>query len=427
MEREARVGRSLALHACVVALLAAVCSLAMPRGAPDTTRYLAEAKSLAETNTFSLGEEVPTCRDAPGLPFVLSLFMRLGFEKPETPARLLNALCAGVIGFCGGLAVFWLMGTRSGGWRFVPVVAVYYCGLFPTILGSCSFVLTEVLYAALFLVGNIVVLGALRNSTSPKWLWLLSAGVVWGGATLVRPVPYVYPLLALPALVMLSWTPGDALPALLRRGGKVALASLAGFLVVTVPWTTRNFFQFHAFVPVCFGTGTYMYIGSSEEWNAEWPEFDPAERLMIESPGMTRLEADRELGRRAKMKIVRDPVTWGTLSALKVRRFLFEVAGSKKQIGSQFVVWALTLANVFNLLFAVIGGVALWRRTMWRELLWLLLPVIYTGALHMALYSMGRFRVPVEPYVCVLAVVGAFSLAQCCRVGDAKRGVGERA
>ena len=400
--------RSLALHACAVALVAAVCALAMRRDAPDTTRYMAEARSLRDTGTFSLENEVPTLRDAPGFPFVLSVFMRIGFEKPETPARLLNAVCAGLIGFCCGLVVSWLLGDRWGGGIF-PLLAVYYCGLFPTILGSCVFVLTEVVYAMLFLVGNVLVLRA-WSTPSGKWLCLPLAGLALGLATLFRSVPYAYPLLAFPLLLFLSWKSGESVGALARRAGGPVLLGLAVFCAATLPWTLRNMTHSGAFVPVCFGTGTYLYIGASEEWNAQWPEFDPAERLMAERPEMTRIEADQELGRLAREKILGAPVSWLALALVKLKLFWFEVPGSKKQIGSPLMAYALMLVNMVNLSLAVVGGVALWRLARRRELLLILLPVVYTCALHVVLYAMGRFRVPVDPYLCVLAVVGGWVL-----------------
>lgn len=403
--------KSLIPHACVVAVVAAVCALGLKRDAPDTGRYLEEAHSIAMTGTFSLGNEVPTLRDAPGLPFVLSVFIRMGIVNPETPARLLNAMCAGAVGLLCGIVTRWLAGVGAGT-RLFSVVAVYYCGLFPTILGSCLFALSEVLYGALFLAGNVLALSILRARGAAGWpVWAL-VGLAWGVATLFRAVPYAYPFAALPILVALSRGRGERLVPLLRRSVIRALVCLAAFLAATLPWTVRNAIHFKAFVPVCFGTGTYLYVGASKEWNAEWPDFDPSERLMEETPGMTRLEADKELGRRAADVIMRDPAGWLRLGCLKAERFFLEVPGSKKQIGSKLLAWGLSAVNMVNLLLAAVGAAVLLRTPERRWLAWLVLPVFYSLALHVLLYSMGRFRVPVEPYLCVLAVVGALSLVR---------------
>ena len=104
----------IAIHACIAALAALFVALRFPHDAPDTARYLDEARNLAIQGVFSLDGASPTTRDVPGFPFLLAIFIKAGLD-PVFWARLANALCIGFIAAgCGRITRILTAGTR---WR----------------------------------------------------------------------------------------------------------------------------------------------------------------------------------------------------------------------------------------------------------------------------------------------------------------------
>ena len=389
----------LPFHAGLVAVVGTVVALRFPHVAPDTSRYLAEAQSLAANCMFSLDGVTPTTRDVPGFPFLLAIFIKLGLD-PIFWGRLLNGLWIGLIAAgCGRLTRILTDGTR---WRELStILAVYAGGLFPTILGSSVFVLTELPYAALWLWSHVFLLTAACSSgrnTVRRWMM---SGILLALACYLRPIPLFYPALLLPAVMFALAVRGShSVPLwerLLRNWRRAAI--FAGVMaVVILPWTIRNLVVTEQFLPLNDGTGMHLYIGASQEWRGEYPDFEPVTPLMAK--GMTLGEANHELGRQAMKNIKQDPAAWLALFPLKLKRLWLEVPGAKRQIESPRLKTGLAGVAMCSLLLAAAG---VWRFRRAPAAWLLLLPALYITGVHGVLFAMARFRIPVEPYLICLA------------------------
>jgi hypothetical protein len=399
-------------HLTVVLAAGLIVAFMFPRRAPDTDRYLSEARALYESGTLSLdGGATPTARDAPGLPLLFWLAMKAGFKNPETPVKVLNGVCLAVIALSCSAALRFLLGNAPARVRAKAANdGIYYCGLYPAVLGTCVFVLTETIYTALFLLGHVLILASFEKGSGQKkiiWLWM-TAGFVWGLSALFRPVSLLYPFAALPLAAWFMWrikikeTRG---PHFFTFKSPVFIsAGLLIFALVLSPWVIRNFVVFGKLIPGAVGGGTYLYIGASREWGAEYPDFFPPDRMTAERPGLSMIQADEELGKEAKKKILSKPWEWVSLFPVKWVRFWFEVPGSKRQIQYPLLRNVLFLINILNLSLAAAGFLICLRAAGGSRTLWMAFPVLFTFAFHTVLYAMGRFRVPVEPYLCVFAV-----------------------
>lgn len=335
-------------HALAVAVVAATAALLFPHHAPDTERFLAEAKNLAAQNLFSLDGATPTVRDFPAIPFLLSLLLRLDVADPQSWMRVLNGVCLGVTAWLSGVWLHFLLPKKTWWRRLWPVAGVWAAGLCPELLGSTLFVLTEPLYTAVFLGANLMLWRGLEEPRRRTALLLwLGGGLLLGLACLARAVPLLF-------------LAGAALPAalLLSNGWRVLGRGLAALLVmaaVIAPWTLRNWQTTGRFIPVAFGTGTYLYVGAAAEWNAEWPDFDPASVLQ-EKTGAPLHECDSMLGREAMNRIRNDPAGWISLLPQKWEQFWLAVPGSKRQIGSSTLVGLLMAVNGVVLVLAALGA-----------------------------------------------------------------------
>ncbi len=395
-------------HALAVTGIALLVVALLGRNAPDTARYLTEARHLVETGTFSLDGVHPTGRDAPGLPFLLALFLLVGLP-PAGSALVANAFATGATAW----AIGWAVGRISGpdAPRRLPVVAVYATGLFPTVLGSAVFVLTESVHTALLTGGMVLLLdGLLQGRGGPIRHWL-GGGTLLALAALVRPAALVVPFLAAPVLLAALVRGRDdkagtveagETPTPARRWGSAGIrvgCMLGAAVLVLLPWTLRNWAAFGTPTPGSLHSGAVLYVGAHAGWDAEYPDRDVYEAVLGPDPGPLH-EADAELRRRALKRIRSDPVAWLALAPKKLFRFWLGVPGAKRQIERTWLREGIRAATVLLLLLAATG---VWRHRREAWAWWLLLLPVALAAVHTVLFAMARFRIPADPCLILLA------------------------
>jgi len=176
------------------------------------------------------------------------------------------------------------------------------------------------------------------------------------------------------------------------------------FLACIAPWTIRNWQAFHAFIPLRGNLGAEMYMGNGPGSNGLLMEFDhpfqsPEQLRLYASLGEVRYVAMR--GAAAKTFIAAHPAHF---AADVARRIYFFWAGVPhpadeawhNEAGRTLNFAFLSLAGLFGL------GLALARRVPAAGLFawaFLLLPIpYYLITVH------ARFRHPLEPLICILAV-----------------------
>lgn len=387
---------ALLFHASLVIAIGGLLGTLFPHHAPDTERFLSEARNLAECGIFSLDGKTPTVRDFPAIPFLLALLLRVGVANPEAWMRWLNAASLGLTALGAALWIRMFLPQdqedreREGFWSYL---ALWGVGLSPGLLGSTLFVLTELLYTALFLWGHLFLFRGWLGDSPQKRGWILG-GMLLGVACLTRPVSLLYPPFFALACIL-------AFPFAWK---KILLRALGSWLIlglIVFPWTMRNYSVTGRWIPVAYGTGVYLYVGASEEWRAEWPDFDPGERL-CEEKGISMVEADEMLGRQAIQKIIQDPLAWIRLFPIKLKRFWWDIPGAKRQIRSPLLRETLKGIHALLVIVAMAGVWSLRREPL---AIGLFAPLAYTCLLHLMLYTMPRFRVPVEPYLLLLAIL----------------------
>jgi 4-amino-4-deoxy-L-arabinose transferase-like glycosyltransferase len=92
-------------------------------------------------------------------------------------------------------------------------------------------------------------------NSSHRWRWLILCGVVAGIGSYFRPAVVALPaVLALATITMTGWREA------LRRG--LYITAIAAALLI--PWTIRNYNDFHAFIPIRSGAGQTLWEGLGE-------------------------------------------------------------------------------------------------------------------------------------------------------------------
>jgi 4-amino-4-deoxy-L-arabinose transferase-like glycosyltransferase len=333
---------------------------------------------------------------------------------------------------CAIGALLPLMLTALGGATFgqgVGRLAGWLAVVHPMLVFFSGYLLTDTTFCLALLAALHL---SLRWMNAPRPALAFGAGILWGLTNLARP--NALPLALIVALW--GWVPlGLALRPRARLRQMAIL--LAGMAVVIAPWTVRNAFVLHAFVPVSSNGGHALFASNNAVvWN------DPAQRggggVNIQRHesyaslirGRSEVEADRVLGREALAFLRQHAREWPAMAAAKLARLWrlrAEAAGtgSWNERGSLLARLKRTLdpLPIWSLIiwpFAVWGlaracsGPRRWFRalSLLTIVYFTLLAVVYWGAL--------RMRLPVEPLLTLLAAAGIVDVRQRLRARTAR-------
>jgi len=238
---------------------------------------------------------------------------------------------------------------------------------------------------------------SLSVAPSGGWRWLA------GGALLA--------LAALSRSSLLAFPGAAALWVILARRNKTravaeAALLLIGFVLVMTPWWIRNFRVFGHIVPATTEGGYTLWVTNNERATGGGHCFMPEPPGEFE--GLNEHEIDRTFQRNGAQYIREHPDHFLRLAAAKFLRFwrLWPHA-DEPSVG-------LPAAILAGLSFTPILLLALWgaivTRARWRALLLLYLLFLYYTSLHMVFMAITRYRVPIEPYLIVLAAAALVDL-----------------
>ena len=230
-----------------------------------------------------------------------------------------------------------------------------------------------------------------RNPVS-RWAWF---GLAWGFIALSNSTLLLF--LPICGLWLLIGAPT-------RRSFAGALLAGAIFLALLAPWTLRNQRVFHAFIPLRGNFGAELYMGNGPgatgflmEYNHP---FQSAQQLHLYA-SMGEVAYVKMRGNAAKTFIADYPTLFLANTLKRVYFFWVSVphAQEKHEAGEYFRVLDYSFLSFAGLLGL---AVALYRRVPAADLwawAFLLLPLpYYVVTVH------ARFRHPLEPLICVLAV-----------------------
>jgi 4-amino-4-deoxy-L-arabinose transferase-like glycosyltransferase len=253
---------------------------------------------------------------------------------------------------------------------------------------------TETLFVAMELVFFAGLLKLLDEPLS----WRLVLLGVWGGlCALCRSVFGAYPGILFLAL----WrTKGFA-----RAFAFCAVLGI-GWFVPNIVWTARNYRKYGGFVPMSAQMGWTLYEGFSlDRDEVRRRPYDMAEE--------------------AKARGLSDPREEGRYFMAKTKAFVAEhpLAALKIVAGKAFLYWrpfpydphawwqrdALGIYYVIVFAFGLAGLFALRGRPEWAPV-WSLF--VYLSMVHAVFFTSLRYRLPLEPFLCLLAAAGALKLGR---------------
>ena len=195
----------------------------------DAADYYFYAYNLGHHGVYSKtpvghGRPVPDAVRSPGYP----LFLTPLVSWPPTDRMLLDINLLQVL-----LGVGTVLITFSLCLRFMPRTAAMLAALFtavsPHLVSFTAYLLSETLFTFLLVLTLWLITGI--QSGHRRYLFAFASGLLLAAAALTRPV-MDYFMVPLAGLLLFQFGP--------RQGTRLALVCLAGFAVLTLPWTLRN-------------------------------------------------------------------------------------------------------------------------------------------------------------------------------------------
>jgi 4-amino-4-deoxy-L-arabinose transferase-like glycosyltransferase len=276
----------------------------------------------------------------------------------------------------------------------VAVGSAWAWALLPNVMFWCTRAIWETSLAALLLTTALWV--ALTLEDRDGWMPWLQFGMLWG-------------LTALSSTSLLSFLPAAGLWAWYRRArrGKqsfagIVLASLVFFACVT-PWLVRNYQTFGKFIFIRDNFGAELRLGNGNGADGTWMEYlHPTQ----DAYAMRQYQAMGELAyiaMRKQQAVDYIRADYSRFVGLCAKRFVYYWAGPPKATQPW---WISDAKNALFLASSVLTFWGLGRALRLRKpgawlLLWLFL--LYP-AVYYFVYSIPRYRHPLEPEMAILAV-----------------------
>jgi 4-amino-4-deoxy-L-arabinose transferase-like glycosyltransferase len=306
--------------------------------------------------------------------------------------------------------------------RGPSLVAAALVALDPCLVYFSGLLLSETLFTTLLAWGAVGLVYAVcarpeadQGNPQPTgeidYGWLVLGVIVLGLAAMVRPSALLLAL-AMPVLL-----PGGWKPRLLATAGSVVV-----LMALFVPWTLRNQALLGKPITTTTNGGITLYDGfhpgatgaSDQSFTEEMPQL----------LSMNEIQRDNYFRENALQFIKQNPGQSARLAWEKFKRTWSPVPLSEefgrplyKAIGGMYAIplYALLLIGLLR------------RRLPWRATLFLLLPAIYFSIVHMLTVGSLRYRVPVEPLLCVIAASAlAFPRVACGKSGEPRRRKGTK-
>jgi len=364
----------------------------------DPKVYDSIAKGLVQGEGYHVAEK--RAFFPPGYPYFLAVFYSI-FGFHIFPVQLVQTVLAAIT--C--LLIFFL-GKKLANER-TGLCAAGLFAVYPQFIRYPGNLYVETLFIFLFLLALVFLFDI---GQKPSYLKPVTAGFILGLSALVREISLfmLFPII-LWAILMMKGSSEKG------QWGKRLSVFVVFFALTISPWTLRNYYLFHSFIPISTNGGFNFYLGNNPqatgEYNYEsdakikWPHplnnESPEELLLLE------VEAARIGYKKGINYILHNPDHFFRL-ALKKFVLLWRPPTYNLNLRKNFIetiyriIW---LVNYLLILLLAIPGLWISVKSFGRE--WILFPLLLfsvTG-IHMLMYSATRYRLPWIPMLMILAAL----------------------
>jgi len=388
--------------------------LEVPQGklVGDAYEYDTIAWHLVQGAGYSIEQNIPASKRAPGFPFMLALIYFM-FGHSYAAVTVFQSL----IGAATCILIYYIARMIYDE-RVARASGLLMC-FYPIIIAYTNLILSETLF--IFLFSSTIFL-FMKSDYGEKRIFLLASGFFLGLTTLTRATTVLYPFVL-------------ALVIFLVKTRKPVLKSamvFAVFIISMIPWTARNYREFNIILPVCNGGGINIYYTAYMACGYTFEEAMDVistkyERLKTSHPfcedkykKFVDIQLDKVLKKegmqlirdnigRYSLLVVRRPLRlwWSSFSSvLGVDRPLRDYVGTRDYMRISVRVGLLAF-HAAVLLLALVGMYK--SLQVWKTALLLLMTILYFN-MHILFDFCNRLVLPVYPYLFIFAVAGIYYL-----------------
>jgi hypothetical protein len=349
------------------------------------------AGNLAAGHGFSVSREpgvyIPTAWISPLYPMLLAgIFKVFGMYTLGAAQATLLANC---IFQAGSAALLYLMGFRFAG-RNAGRAAVVIFLLNPNGWQFLGWAWPSQLFAFLILLHFFVLLLPTKNdvvAASMAGGTFAMALMADGAAIAIAPVTVAH----------IFWTRSGS-----QRSTAFA-AALIAFAIVVAPWTLRNAEHFGSYNPLRGNIGVNLWVGNYPGSNAEafhglapspWHDTEQGERFAT----LGEQQYDRDARGRALGAIANDPARFVGNTTMRFAGFWIGEFWTRYQ----HIHWLYSVGLIALSALALRGAI---RARSFGTGALLAALLLFGGPYDLTVHGHGRYRVPVEPLMCLLAVL----------------------
>jgi 4-amino-4-deoxy-L-arabinose transferase-like glycosyltransferase len=267
------------------------------------------------------------------------------------------------------------------------IAAIYPYFIFYSIVG-----LTEMLFMVLLLAAYVC---WYRNA-------YIAASIFSVLGILTRPVlDPIAPLLLLYFALVIR---GLSIKAAVKY-----LAIYAGiYCVLMAPWWLHNEKAYHTFVRLNLGSGVALLSGNSPSNQSGGIDKNLQATMAPFSEIADPVDRDKSMRRAALNYIKEDPGRFLIQAAKRFHRFWSPWPQTEEY--SRPLYKLISFCSFIPVLLLALAFVVLYGRTHLRRIAPLLLFIVYLNSLHLVFPASLRYRLPVEPFLIILASAGAIHL-----------------
>jgi 4-amino-4-deoxy-L-arabinose transferase-like glycosyltransferase len=369
----------------------------------DSGQYIAIAENLTNGKGFSVDGNEPTFHRAPFLPYFLSLLLLISKNNWHPIASAANILISSIIG-----VVVYFTSMRIIDDGKIAIISSLLFAINPVSIFWSGFILTEPFFLFFF---TLSILYLLKAADGQRMRDFVICGVLIGFSALTRPVILgVIPFIALWVIIFKnrSFAEQGIVPQLIK------FTLMGIFFVLTIlPWTIRNYVNSGEIIPITSEGHGNLIQGLTEdpETLEQTPIFTPEEINNMEHLNDWEYRGvERE---RVIQYVLSHPRDVLRLMIKKVFMFWSLIPEvNSTELRSDFfikllmVLWAAYSGVIY--IFAIVGFFSVKDR---NNIMLIIFIMISFTIMHIffLVVTEKRFRLPLEPYLVILAAAGLYS------------------
>ncbi len=349
----------------------------------DQSTFIRMAQRLLQERTFSSDEGRPTAYITPFYPLFLSaIYFLFGYNLLY--ARIVQAF----LGALTCLIVYFI--TKEIFNRSIAVLAFFLMSIHYFFIRYGAHLLSENLFILLVALSMLYLI---KFSKRPSYLYAALFGIFCSLATLTRSAYFLFPFM----IMAIFWIMPNFTATTRKKLLRFCLIIVLCVILPISVWTVRNFCVFRSFIPLGTEVGIVLYSAYNPPQGKIF-DSSPEDEVTKIYKEMPEVEGSRFLLKQTFLSIKREPSKIYKYIPLKIMNF-FSVFDwlTFRHTGTY------NFSTAFILPLSFLGLLLILNKGYPKESLILLSPVVYFLFVTIAIMGVPRTRLPVEPYLIILA------------------------